>query len=136
MKISSLKVDVKKIEDGEWVDSIPGLEGVRLKVRGSSSKAWRQMSQRLVAAIPRKKRANNVIDIDEQDRINRVVMRDVGLLDWAGIEDDDGNAIPYSKEKAGEYLNAEYPDFRDGVLWACNQVGVANDEDAEATAKN
>lgn len=136
MKISSLKVDTQKIEVGEWIGSIPGLEGVRLKVRGSSCKAWREMTQRLVAAVPRGKRKNNMIPVDEQDRINRVVMREVGLLDWEGIEDDDDKPIPYSKAKADEYLNADYPDFRDGVLWACNAVGVAAEDDAEETAKN
>jgi|GEM_PF-3581305 len=32
------------------------------------------------------------------------------ILDWKGLEDKDGNEIPYSKEKAFEILDT-HPDF-------------------------
>lgn len=137
MKISSVKVDLNKIEQGEWVDNIPELTGVRLKVRGANNKDWRRLQQTMIAAVPRRKRVNGNISPDEIDRINAILLRDAGIVDWEGIEDDAGDPIPYSKEKSNEYLtDPEFVVFRDGALWACQVVGTAVDEDISDTAKN
>ncbi len=134
MKISELEVDQKLIEEGKWVSNIPELTGVRLKVRGSNNRDWRRMAQRLINAVPRKSRVNGVLDPDEADRISAMILLNTGLLDWEGIEDDDGAAIPYDKKKAAQYLTGER--FRAGVQFACDQVAQGIEEEIEDISGN
>jgi hypothetical protein len=133
MKLSDIAVDQNLVEQGAWVGDIPELEGVRLKCRGSDNKDWRRMSQHLVNAVPRKKRIP-LLDPAEADRINGVLLRECGLLDWSGIEDVDGKPLPYSKKKAEEFL--VHKKFRDGALYACFQVSEGISEEAKEIAGN
>jgi hypothetical protein len=134
MKISQLEVDQKIVEEGHWVSNIPELTGVRLKVRGSSNKDWRRMAQRLINAVPRKLRANGMLDPDEADKISATILLHTGLLDWEGIENDDGTPIPYDKKKAAQYLTGER--FRAGVQFACDQVAQGIEDEVEEIAGN
>jgi hypothetical protein len=134
MKISELEVDPKMIEEGKWVSNIPELTGVRLKVRGANNKDWRRMAQRLINAVPRKLRANGILDPDEADRISATILLMTGLLDWEGIEDDTGQPIPYDKKKAAQYLAGDR--FRAGVQFACEQVAQGIEEEIEEIAGN
>jgi hypothetical protein len=133
MKISELEVDQKIVEEGTWVSNIPELPDVRLKVRGSNNKDWRRMAQRLINAVPRKKRVNG-LDPDEADRVSAIILLNTGLLDWEGIEADDGTAIPYDKKKAAQYLAGER--FRTGVQWACDQVAQGIEDEIEEISGN
>lgn len=134
MRISELEVDQKVVEEGKWVSNIPELPGVRLKVRGANNKDWRRMGQRLVNALPRKFRMNGVIDPDESDRISAMILLNTGLLDWEGIEADDGSPIPYDKKRAAQYLAGER--FRTGVQFACDLVAQGIEEEIEEIAGN
>lgn len=137
MKLNDLTIDTVKLEQGDWVDNIPELPGLRLKVRGANNKDWRRLQTRLVDAVPRKKRVNNRLGPAEQDRITAILLRDTGLLDWDGLEDDDDKPIAYSKEKAEQLLTApEYVRFREGALWACNMVAERDRSEVEADAGN
>jgi hypothetical protein len=137
MKLSEHKIDVQKQEEGGWVDNIPELDGLRLKVRGANNKDWRKLFGRLVDAVPRKRRVGGRLDPADQDRITSVCLRDTCLLDWDGIEGDDNKPIPYSKDQADKYLtNPEYSKFRDGVLWAANVVAEQEVADLEEDVGN
>jgi hypothetical protein len=137
MKIESLELteeQKKLVEVGAWVDEIPDLGGVRLKVRGANNKDWRRMAQRLVNAVPRNKKVNNVLDPDEADRVSATILLNTGLLDWDGIEGDDGQPIPYDKKKAALYLAGER--FRAGVQIACERVAQGIEDKVEEIAGN
>jgi hypothetical protein len=137
MKLSDSKVDTTRIEQGEWVDRIPELEGVRFKVRGINNKDWRKLQGRLLDAVPRRNRVGNRLSPDEMDRMNAKLLLDTILLDWDGFEDDDGNALPYSKDLAKTLLSdPAYQKVRDGVLWAAQFVADGIASDLEADAKN
>lgn len=137
MKIEGLELTEEQkaaAEQGAWVSDIPELAGVRLKVRGAQNKDWRRMAQRLINAVPRSKRINGVLDPDEADRVSAAILLNTGLLDWEGIEGDDGQPIPYDKKKAAQYLAGER--FRAGVQYACEQVANGLQEEAEIIAGN
>jgi hypothetical protein len=121
------------LEEG-WVSNIPELEGVRLKCRPSGNNDWRRMAQTLINAVPRKKRTPS-LDPEEMDRINVILIRECGLLDWEGIEADDGQPLPYDKKKASEFLTKSQR-FRDGALYACGQVAEGTVEEVEITSGN
>jgi len=134
MRMDDLKVDVAKLEDGDWVTDIPEMGGLRLKTRGIGNKQWRKMQARLSAATPRNKRD----DPDEMERILATLIRETALLDWDGIEGPDGKPLPYSKEQANEYLtNPEYDrKFFNAAVWAAGVVADKNKASIEADAKN
>lgn len=136
MKLSDGIINTEAQEKGDWVENVPEMEGVRLKVRGAGNADWRKLEARLLAAVPRKKRVGG-LDPDEQDRITSECIFACGLLDWDGFENDDGTPLPYSKEVARQILfQPEYQRYRFGVLWACNIVAEQRREDSEDIAKN
>lgn len=137
MKLSDVKVDVQKQEQGAWVSNIPELQGVRLQVRGTNNSDWRKLSARLIDAIPRKDRIGGRISPAQQDALTTRLLVNCGLLGWEGIEDEDGKPLPYSKAKAEELLSdPAYAKFREGVLWACSMVAEQNASDVEDDAGN
>lgn len=137
MKLSEGKINTEVQEKGDWVDDIPEMAGVRLKVRGSNNADWRKLEARLLATVPRKKRLGGRLDPDEQDRITSECLFACGLLDWEGFENEDGSALAYSKDVAREILfKPEYQRYRLGVMWACNVVAEQRREDTEDIAKN
>lgn len=125
-----MKVDADKVEGGDWIGKIPELDDVRLKVRGLQNAQFRRMQSRLLDAVPRSKRQGGRVDPEEMDRITSTCLAATVLIDWSGIEGEDGQPLPYSREKASELLtDPNFRRFRDGVIWAATQVG---EDDAEA----
>src|SRR5262245_12290538 len=137
MKLGELTVDPNRVENGAWVSDIPELQGLRLKVRGNNNADWRRLQARLLDAVPRKKRMGGRVDPEEQDRIISSCLLSTCLLDWEGLEDEEGQPIPFSKQMAQKLLTEpEYRRFRDGVIWASNVVADPLESDVEDTAGN
>jgi hypothetical protein len=137
MKLSDGRIDPSKLEDGSWVDNVPELLGVRFKVRGTNNKDWRKLNARLIDATPRKRRMGGRLDPDEQDRIMNELLLKTCLLDWDGIEDDDGKPLPYSLELARKLLNdPSLQKFREGVIWAATVVAEGGAVEIEEVVKN
>ncbi len=137
MKLSDIRVDASLAEIGDWVDNIPDLGGVRLKVRGLNNKDYRKMSSKLFQNIPRAQKAGGQLDPEIADAITSRCLLNTVLMDWDGIVDDDDNKIPYSKDLAEKLLfDPEYASFRDSVVWAANVVGTKSNVDLEEDAKN
>jgi hypothetical protein len=137
MKLGELTVDPNRVENGAWVEDIPELQGLRLKVRGNNNADWRRLQAKLLDAVPRKKRMGGRVDPEEQDRIISSCLLSTCLLDWEGLEDGDGKPIPFSKQTAQKLLTEpEYRRFRDGVIWASNVVGDNIESEVEDAAGN
>jgi hypothetical protein len=137
MKMSELAVDADRQENGAWVDDIPEVQGLRLKVRGSNNVDWRRLQAKLMDAVPRKKKLGGRLDPDEQDRIISSCLLSACLLDWDGLEDDDGKPLPYSKAMAQKLLTEpQYRRFRDSVVWAASIVAENLTIDQEEIAGN
>lgn len=137
MKLSGLKVNVVALEQGAWVDDIPDMDGLRLKVRGINNKDWRKLSDRLYDQVPRQRKIRGRVNSDDRDRIATACLLETGLMDWGGLDDDEGKSIPYSKEKAENLLtDPETGKFRDAVMWACSVVSEQDAQDIEDAAGN
>lgn len=137
MKLNEVAIDVDRGENGAWVDDIPELQGLRLKVRSSQNNDWRKLLAKLTEAVPRKKRIGGRMDPEEMDKILSSCLLNCCLLDWEGLEDDDGLAIPFDKKMAQKLLvEPEYRRFRDGVLWAASIVGETVEAEREDVAGN
>ncbi|MGN6549760.1 MAG: hypothetical protein ACTHJ3_07695 [Pararhizobium sp.] len=137
MKLSEMKVDAAAVEQGEWIGDIPEMGDLRLKVKGVPNKAFRNLQAKLIQALPRGKRVGGQVDADEMDRITGICLQETVLLDWSGVEDEDGSAVPYSKEKAGALLtDPQFSRFRVAVQWAASIVGDGAAEEQAADEKN
>lgn len=137
MKLSQIRVDHNRLEQGAWVDSIPEMGGLRLKVRGFGNADDRRIQARELEAIPRAKRASGRVDVGEVDRVLGVRLLDAILLDWDGLTDENDAPIPYSREMAARLIQeADYRPFRDAVVWAATYVAESRAEDTEGVTKN
>jgi hypothetical protein len=137
MKLKDIALDAERQENGAWVTDVPDMEGLRLKVRGSNNADWRRLQNKLLEAIPRKRRMSGRLDVDDTDRITESLLLNTCLLDWDGLEDDDGKPIPYSKEMAHKLIyEKEYRAFRDAVAWAANNVAQQISDDLKETSGN
>lgn len=137
MKLKEIKIDSAKADVGAWVGDIPEMGDLRLKVRGTGNADYRRRQQRLVDALPRQFKVGGRVDPDKMDEITTTCLVDDILLDWEGIEDDTGKALPFSKEQARTML--EDPDlrrFRDAVVWAAGVVAETEAATGEDNAGN
>ena len=136
MKLSDLAIDLKIREEGDWVRDLPGYGELELKVRGSGNKDWARMEQKLLAAVPRQRRKNG-LEPDDRLRINALLCCECSLLDWRGIDDQDGNPVPYSKELAKKFLtDPQYENLVTACLVAASLVAEQRKEEIEDDAKN
>jgi hypothetical protein len=138
MKLSAVAIDPVAHEEGEWVDNIPEMGDLRLKVRGFGNSDWRRHASKLSAAVPREKKRGGIVDDPQEiDRINTSCLVNACLLDWSGLSDDADQPLPYSKAKAAELLNdPSLRRLRDAVLWAASTVGEQLAASKEAIAGN
>lgn len=136
MKLSEIKIDSNKQEEGGWVDNIPELAGLRFKTRGSMNKDWRRMQNRMVQAVPRAEKIDG-LSPQHSDRINGILLRETAILDWDGIEGEDGEKLPFSKEMFQKiWDDPDMQKFREGALWAANVVAERRKGEVDEDAKN
>lgn len=123
MDIKGLKRDAARAEAGQWVDHIPNMGTLRLKVRGLGSAAYAQAVARRVKAADRTQRdRDGSVRSDVMRQIIGAAAHETILIDWDGLTSD-GHPFPYDAEVARKWLiEPDYEPFRDAVLWAANVV--------------
>ena len=136
MKLEDRMIDPAKREEGAWVKDIPEFADLELMVRGAGNKKWARMEQKLIAAVPRARRVNG-LEPEDRMRINGTLLLEASLLDWRGIENGNGEAVPYSYDQARKYLtDPRYESFVFACLWAASVVAENGHAEVEADAKN
>ncbi len=141
MDIQGLKRDVETIESGKWVEDIPGMGGLRLKVRGLSCKAYLTKLGRLSRAVPKTDRLpDGAVDPEVQARVIGEAMHATILLDWDGITEGDGGdvrLVPFDDARAKDMLTSpEWQPFADAVYWSAQVVDNERAKSREELAKN
>lgn len=128
---------VAAVEDGHWVDDIIGAPGLKLRVRGLSSRKVQGYRDNKLRRVPRKDRdAQGNVKADMLSQVTREVLVDVVLLDWDGIKQN-GKPVPYSKELAKKWLTDRTGDRLVGfVTDAALQVDDMQNDSAEDLEKN
>ena len=136
MKLSAIKIDPALTEQGDWVENIPDLPGIRIKARGTNNSDYRALEARLVREIPRAERIEGVSP-KEQDRIAGQLLLQTVVLDVEGIEDDDGKPLAYTRELGAKLLlDPEFRVFQAGAAYAGAIVAQRRKADEGADAKN
>lgn len=137
MKLSTSKVDSTLIEQGDWVDGIPDLPGIRIKARGTNNSDYRILEGKMVREIPRTERAEGLSPKD-QDRIAGRLLLDTIVLDIEGItEEDEVTPIKYTKELGSKLLlDPDYRVWAAGAAYAGSIVAQRRKADEAAEVKN
>jgi hypothetical protein len=133
MKLQQLKDTTSKIEQGAWVDNLPNLPGIQVKVRGWGNSDHRRLRAKMAAETsPEKLEDQDVQETLQADAIVRTI-----LVDWRGLEQDDGAPLEYSLAMAEKIIHD--PDvavFRGGVEWAASIVAREGKTSLERDVKN
>ena len=137
MKLSATKVDSALIEQGDWVENIPDLPGIRIKARGTNNADYRILEGKLVREIPRAQRVEGVSP-EDQDRIAGRLLLETVVLDIDGItEDDDVTPIKYTRELGAKlFLDPDYRVWAAGAAYAGSVVAQRRKASAETETKN
>lgn len=132
MKLSTIKKDVNAAEQGVWVNGVLGDLDVKVASAGN-----RKYIESLRNALkPYQRNLKNIDDEVFAEIQNKCVAKHV-LLDWRNLQDDAGNDIPYSYEKAFELLNdPENEEFRKLVISLSEEAEVFRKEALESLAGN
>jgi len=109
MRISAFITDQRKENEGVWV---PLGAGAQVLVARVGNEKYKQSFLRHSKPHRTQLRTGNLEEDAAQKLLNKVMAETV-LLDWKGLEDDDGNDILYSTEKAEELLAIK--DFRETI---------------------
>ena len=128
---------VEAIEDGVWVDDIIGAPGLKLKVRGLSSRKVQNYRDNRFRRVPRKDRdAKGNVRAEVIAQITRDTLAEAVLIDWDGIEQG-GTPVPYDKELARKWITDRTGDrFVGFVTDAALQVDDMQNDSAEDLEKN
>lgn len=107
MDIERIKTDIKKEEEGVWIDFA---EGIRLKIARARNIKYMEYLRDLVEPV-RGDIRHDKLEAESFAEILLKVRAKTILLDWKNIEEA-GKPVLYSVEKAEEYFrNPELKDF-------------------------
>ena len=106
MKLSAIRADLDKELQGAWV---PYAGDIVLKIARWNNERCQEAYRKL---LERRKVLLDAKELTDEQRIDvqKEAASQTILLDWKGVEDDDGQPIPYSSDTALEW-------FRDKELW-------------------
>lgn len=126
------------LNDGEWVDDIPELEGVRLKVRSTNFKPYKAAVAGLARRSGKKLRTDMGV-INFSIASGKALAEHI-LLDWDGVTEK-GKPVKFDQKKAVAVLTADDDfgigdAFRRGVEWAGDSIAERISETAKEAAGN
>lgn len=129
MELSSIRRNAAAAAEGRWVDDIPSMPGLRLRVRGLTSLAAVKCRRKLERQVEKKDRERGGgFKPEAEQRITREVLAEAVLLEWDGVKEG-GKPVPYSEERARQLLlDPDYDAFAGAVTWAAS---VVDSDDAE-----
>lgn len=121
------KVD---LNEGEWIDDLPDMEGVRFKVRSTNYKPFRVATAGLARRSGKKLRTDE--GIVNFSVVGGKALAEHILLDWDGVTDG-GKPVKYDAKRALAILTAD-DDFGIGDAYR-RAVEMAGDRVADRLAK-
>lgn len=126
------------LNDGEWVDDIPNMEGVRFKVRSTNYKPFRVATAGLARRSGKKLRTDEGV-VNFNVSTGKPLAEHI-LLDWDGVNEN-GKPLKYDAKKSMAILTAD-DDFgigqayRTAVEWAGDSLADRIAETAKEAAGN
>lgn len=131
-RITTLMSDMNKIENGIWVN----FEGVELCVASINNPKYKQFRSQLLKPHLQKIRSKAVNLEDVLDIIKPAAAKHL-LLGWKNLQDENGQDIPYSYEKAMEFFsNPALSDLYNFVLETAGENATYRQEVSAESEKN
>jgi hypothetical protein len=133
VKVSAIKAKNERKEKGAWINELNEIEGVSVKVRGMNNVDY----NRRLTEISRDLTPEQRVDPDTQREVQTQLLVETVLLDWKGVEDEDGKPLECTPAMALKILSD--PDmliFRTAVIDAAINVTARGIEKLESAAKN
>lgn len=104
VKLKSLRVDPAAEAEGVFLEYVPGL---RLRIASTATRRFRDAMEAamlpyrdLIRADQGKDKAERKFTDQMRTDLLREVVAEHVLVGWEGLEDDEGEAVPYSKAAA------------------------------------
>lgn len=127
IKLASLKADLKREFDGDWVD-YPIWEGVAFKVSSFNKPEYQTARDLALRKLAQKLGGKPPSEIERRAVIGAVIAEHI-LHDWRGFD------VAYSTDVATEYLtSAEGYHVYNAVEWCANQLTAVKIEFQEGAA--
>lgn len=132
-KLSSIKTDTVKSENGVWVDYE---SGIRLKIARIGNPAFQSFVSSRQKNKIRGIRSGSISSQEAEQITKEAVARHI-LLDWQNVEDEDGLPLRYSPEKSLEILSdPQLSDLYSFVLVTSNNSEIYRLEAQEEAKGN
>ncbi|MEJ0097876.1 MAG: hypothetical protein WDM84_08040 [Bauldia sp.] len=124
MKLTDIKRAYERIEQGDWIKDIPEMPGLALRVKGIGNLAFDHARQELIRKRPHAEKVARLDAAEEYAELGKL-LADTVLIDWSGLQDDDGVEMPYSKVRAEALLtDPEMRAFQNAVQYAALMVAT------------
>ncbi len=133
-KLTSLKTDAHKQENGAWVDYKPG---VSFLIARSGNQKMVETLRQLKKPYLKEIRENEDFDPEILGDIGRKAAAQHILLGWSGIEGDDDQPWEYTPERSLEIMTeASWQDVAEWVLVQADRAQNYAMSEFEAGSKN
>lgn len=137
MKLSSLQQNVNLETEGVWVDYDSEFKVKVARMGNPNFEAYVNKMTKTFLGDGFSRGSEKIQDPQVLQEITQKAMAKTVLLDWAGLEDDEGNQIPYSPEKAYELLSdPKFKDFYRDITQIANNGKRYRDEGVEEAVGN
>jgi len=132
-KLSSLKIDHEKVNKGVLCEFA---DGVKFLIARKPNDAFEEFMHKEIEPHLASIRAG-VFDNELDKQITKKAYAHTVLLGWEGLEDDKGNPVEYSPEKAFEILNdPDYEDIYRFVVIMSNSQNLYRKKEEASASKN
>lgn len=132
-KISEIMADMEKVEKGRWVNYAAD---IKLLVAGINNSQYREARQRLLKPHQHSIRTGLLGAEQLMDMLKPTAAKYL-LLDWTNLEDENGQAIPYSPEQALKFFKDKaFADLYSFVLEMAGESELFRKQEFEDSLKN
>lgn len=137
VKLTSLKADVKKENEGAWVPfADTGDPDLGFKVRSLNYVPFETARLREIMRLQTRFGASSVPQEESDQMLGKLLVEHI-LLDWRGIVDENRVAVPYTTDMGMDFLpSPEGVHVRRYVLACASRLGEVKAEFVEEAVKN
>jgi hypothetical protein len=136
-RLNRIATSTERAADGQWVEFCPAQgdePALELKIARIGNPRYAQRLQELVR--PHRRKVRMGFD-EDMEQFVKVAVAECVLVDWRGLEGEDGKPIPYSKEKSVELLTDPiYSDLLDFVMDVGGDAAIYREQEIQTTAGN
>lgn len=132
MKITEFAIDKNLSEEGIWVDIS---DDARIKVASVKTDRYKRRLAELSAPYRHMITTRTEAAQKKISEITARAIADVIIINWEGIQNNDGEEIPYSRDTAYKLLK-DYPAFADMVYAIASDDAVFKPSVIEEDKKN